>query len=147
MAQKARVAEGLGRPTAPVAGHVGDTMDNEEIVLVRLVDGGERVVLVGELCYASVPSADDRLRRLERCDLPIRTLDLTELDFIDLPGLDLVEAWEARQRRQGRGAQIIPGPRLARLWQLVQAGKEAALHERARGVERPTSAMSDAVAI
>jgi hypothetical protein len=134
--------EGVATPeTAPIGNSADRDLDVAEFLQVRLMDGGERVVLVGELCYASVPYADNRLRRIERGDIPIKTLDLGDLSFIDLPGLDLIDAWDARRRRQGRAAEIIPGRHLTRLRGVIQAGRDEAAREQSQ------QGVSDAVSV
>ena len=139
MAHEAHVAhvDGFATPeTAPVGSSADRELEIVDFLHVRLMDGGERVVLAGELCYASVPYVDDRLRRFERCALPIRTLDLSELSFVDLPGLDLIDAWEARQRRHGSAAELVPGRRLTRLREVLEAGRAAQAREEARDLGR-----------
>lgn len=66
-----------------------------------------RLRLTGELDLATVPVLEDRLTRLQATSSAVR-LDLSELDFIDSTGIDLLVRIAGAARTNGWQLQIEP---------------------------------------
>ena len=75
--------------------------DGDLLSATRCVfSGAVHVVLAGELDLATVPIAEDELRRALRDEADV-LLDLRALTFIDLAGLHMILAATRRARRVG----------------------------------------------
>jgi anti-anti-sigma factor len=68
-------------------------------------DGAVRMTLIGELDIAVTGELTRQLDELERSRARVR-LDLSELGFIDLGGLDAILAALARARRTGWALEV-----------------------------------------
>jgi anti-anti-sigma factor len=71
-------------------------------------DGVRRLTLLGEVDIAVAGELSRRLGRLERSGARVR-LDLSELQFIDLCGLDAILAALSRARRTGWELEVEVG--------------------------------------
>lgn len=79
-------------------------------------DGTVRLTLLGEVDIAVAADLEHELAQLEHARLRVR-LDLSELRFIDLGGLDTILAALARARRTGWQLEVEPcvNPTVARI--------------------------------
>jgi anti-anti-sigma factor len=79
-------------------------------------DGAVRLTLLGEVDIAVTPGLEHELQELEHARLRAR-LDLSELGFIDLGGLDAILAALDRARRTGWELEVEPcvNPTVARI--------------------------------
>jgi anti-sigma B factor antagonist len=73
-------------------------------------DGAITIVLTGELDMATVPAAEEQLRRAER-DGRMIVIDLRALAFMDSMGLSTIMAADRRIRVVGGRLTILHGPR------------------------------------
>ncbi len=87
-------------------------------------DGAIRLTLLGEVDIAVADELSARLRELGDAGARVR-LDLSQLRFIDLGGLDAVVAALAEARRDGWPLEVDPkvSPSVERLIQFVGASR------------------------
>lgn len=86
------------------------------------IDGGVRVVLRGELDLTSVDDVAASIRRLSsRFDADQIVLDLSDLDFIDLQGLDVLRRLAHMCRATGKLTLERPPAMLDVLFDLTDA--------------------------
>jgi anti-anti-sigma factor len=87
-------------------------------------DGALRLILLGEVDVAVAEDLLARLRELEHSHARVR-LDLSQLRFIDLGGLDAILAALAEARRTGRELEVDPqvSPSVQRLIDYVGASR------------------------
>jgi anti-anti-sigma factor len=76
-------------------------------------DGVHTLVLSGELDIASAPDLEAATLQLAATGARAMTLDLRELEFMDLAGLRVILEVHERSEHQGYELQLIPGP-----WQI-----------------------------
>ncbi len=68
-----------------------------------------RVIMRGELDISTAQRLEDDLRRIEADEPAIVVLDLSELAFMDSPGLRLLITADARARAAGRRLVLVRG--------------------------------------
>jgi anti-anti-sigma factor len=105
-------------------------------VLDVVHDGVHTLTLSGELDIASFPLLETTTRQLTDSGARSITLDLRELEFMDLAGLRAILELHERSEEDGYELRLIPGPwQVQSLFERTGLLKILPFEERAR--ERP----------
>lgn len=87
-------------------------------------EGGERILVHGEMDLATIGIVDREVRRAEATDAASIVLDLDQLEFLDASGVRLLLDVSARSRTNGDRLRITraSGPQVQRVFELTGVG-------------------------
>ena len=103
--------KGVGVSTAGPRGTMITSDAGGQLGLLDVVhDGVHTLTLTGELDIASFPLLESATRQLTAAGARSITLDLSDLQFMDLAGLRAILAVHERAEEDGYELRLIPGP-------------------------------------